>query len=94
MTQVREHEEDRRLLALCLEQRFEERVPEATRTAFARMLDEGHPLTPKQRAWVHGVAERLGEHVAPSENLFSQLSSKRQEEQRKAAAKVRLPWEK
>lgn len=51
-------------------------------------------LTEPMRRWVRGAAERVGLQVAPSENLFSQLSPERQEEMRRAALRVKLPWEK
>jgi hypothetical protein len=74
----------------------------AARKAFTQWRDEGrgegaghgYPFTDAQLNWLRGVAERLGIATAPSENLFSNLSPERQAEQRRAASKVRLPWEK
>lgn len=55
----------------------------------------GMQLSPKQRAWLFGVAERYGViEAAPSENIFSQLPLKKQAEQRERAARVKMPWEK
>jgi hypothetical protein len=78
---------------LVLDEAQECLTPEARR-AFRQWQDEERTsLSPKQEHWLRGVAERLGIEAAPSENLFSQLSPKRQAEQRKAAERVVLPWE-
>jgi hypothetical protein len=65
----------------------------AALAAFSEWKLTGTTLSDKQRKWLYGVAERLGIATAPSENIFSSLSPERQVEQRRAAARVKLPWE-
>lgn len=51
-------------------------------------------LSEKQARWVMNVAAAVGLiGAAPAENVFSALSPERQAEQRRAAARVKLPWE-
>lgn len=65
----------------------------AALAAFSEWKLADTTLSDKQKKWLYGVAERLGIATAPSENLFSSLSPERQAEQRRAAARVKLPWE-
>lgn len=52
-------------------------------------------LTEKQKNRLYAAGERLGLlGAAPAENLFSQMTPAKQAEERRKAAKVRLPWEK
>ena len=69
---------------------YSEDLTDNQREAFADM--EGRALSEKQRQWVHGVAERLGIHVAGAENAFSALPEAVQREHL-AAVRTRLPWE-
>lgn len=84
------------LFALCSTEHaddLEERFGSQTRQAFESMLSRGHELTPKQATWVQDIGEKMGLVTAPGANLFSRLSPKEQERQRKAAQAVKLPWE-
>lgn len=84
------------LSALCSEQHasdLEERFGRNTLTAFQEMLARGRELTEKQATWVQDIGEKMGLVTAPGANLFSRLSPKEQERQRRAAAVVKLPWE-
>jgi hypothetical protein len=94
--------DDFRLLCDLLDNRAEQ-LEEHSKTAFEAFTEwrekkAANPrftLTPKQSAWLYGVAERLGAvGAAPAENIFSRLSPERQAEQRERAARVKLPWEK
>jgi hypothetical protein len=64
--------------------------------AFPEWLERGRELTPPMRRWLRSTADVMNIQVAPSENLFSQLTPERQAEQRARAAKFapKLPWEK
>lgn len=65
-----------------------ERLTDSQREAFDGMEEQGYPLTNAQLAWIHGVAERLGVQVAPSENLFSNMDPEKQARQREAAKRI------
>jgi hypothetical protein len=52
----------------------------------------GAPLSKKQRAWIQGVAERLGIQVAPAQNLFSEMEPDKRQENL-AYVRTKLPWE-
>lgn len=84
---------DHELLSILLEDEYADRLTEEQRYAFMGFYTRSS-LTEKQSAWVRGVAERLGIQTAPSENLFSKMAPEKQARQRKAAARVKLPWEK
>jgi len=91
-----QHTADYRLLDSLLEEHgdgIEDRNPKAFE-AFTEWAKKRFPLSPKQRAWLNGVAEQSG-HIAaaPCENAFSSMSPEKQARQREAAKKVRLPWE-
>ena len=79
---------------------WHEKLSPEQREAFEEIRDRAQQasvfvLTDKQSKWILGVAERIGLiDCAPAENLFSSLTPKRQAEQRAAAARVKLPWEK
>lgn len=85
--------DDRALLEQLCEPEWSDRLGEMERDVFAGWLASSRPLTPKMLDWLRGAAERVGLQVAPAENLFSRLSPARQAEQLRAAAKVKLPWE-
>ena len=87
---------DAKLLELlCAEPHFSKLGSKAAK-AFPEWLERGRELTPPMRRWLRNTAESLNIQVAPSENLFSQLSPERQAEQRERAARFapKLPWEK
>ena len=83
---------DRELLDLLCEEPHFSKLGKKAQKAFPEWKER--TLTGPMRRWLRADADRLGIQVAPSENLFSNLSPERQAEQRARAAKVRLPWEK
>jgi hypothetical protein len=88
---------DAELLDLLLDEHFDklsEHAAEAFPDFRERGLGRKRPFSPKQREWIRNVAVALELEDAPTENVFSSLPKRRQEEQKKAAAKVLMPWEK
>lgn len=87
---------DLQLLERLCEEPYLSKLGQKAAEAFPKWLAEGRTLTPGMRRWLRGVGERMGLQVAPSENLFSQLTPEEQERQRKRAAEFapKLPWEK
>ena len=61
------------------------RLTDAERAAFAAMASRGGLLSPKQRAWLDRVADRL-DLAEPSRNLVSRGLVPRGQE-------VQMPWE-
>lgn len=87
--------EERKICDELLDERYEE-LTEQAQVAFEEWRRRAErTLTEPQRKWLFGVAERLGVvTAAPSENLFSGMSPEKQAAQRKAAERIKLPWEK
>lgn len=84
---------DQELIELVISEQYQERITGKTFEAFTEWALTERPLSDKQKAWLYGVAERLGLMVAPGENLFSKLSPFEQRRQREKAKAI-LPWEK
>lgn len=82
-----------RLLETMLSE-HQEQLSVRERETFEDMLGQRWAFSPRQAQWIHSAAERLGLETAPSANLFSNMDPEKQERQRAAAAKVKLPWEK
>lgn len=84
---------DVRLLEILCSEEYLPQLFVRERETFPEWLEQGRELTQKMRDWLRAAAHRLGVQEAPARNLFSGLSPERQAEQRKAADRVKLPWE-
>lgn len=74
---------------------FEEKLTSRQLAAFEEMREGGRQLSDKQRLWIVQVlAIHDDTRPAQTANVFSSMSLEKQQEQRKKAARVQLPWEK